>query len=56
MQFSPLLNESQSSVWTALEDPYHAPCHVEEAEETEGSNRKRKQRRIGWTAGMSSGL
>lgn len=55
MQLSPLLNESQSSVWTALEDPYHAPSHVED-EDNDAPSRRVKSRRNGWTAGMSSGL
>jgi len=54
MQFSPLLNESQSSVWTALEDPYHFPSHIQDEEIVESASRK--PRRNGWTAGMSSGL
>lgn len=42
MQYSPLLNESQSSVWTALNDPYHAPVHLYDQEEGDDSGPNHK--------------
>lgn len=43
MQFSPLLNESQSGLWTALEDPYHFPSHIQDEEDTEPRKHLRRR-------------
>lgn len=32
---SPLLNESRTSVWSVLNDPYHQAAHIQDQEDTE---------------------